>query len=131
MPNPNQIPIKKYKGGDEGKELMFCYFEEVEEGSNLFNFYDPDGNPITTYVNGAPSSVAEHDDFNFAYLKKWWFVYRFHISEGNLEAHGHWIVWSTKPEPGDGDVDPDETGTFQAQGGPHTDELKAKASASS
>ena len=126
MANKPQIPIKKVhtdNGGDDGNDLLNCYFEEVDGDPKHFNFYEEDGTQIITKVDGIVSPVSKHVDFTFELDGLFWTVTNFHISEGNLDARGHWSA-SDKPPDG-GEEDGTETGTFQAQGGKF-DELKAK-----
>ena len=128
MANKPEIPIKKVhtdNGGDDGNDLLKCYFQEIDNGAHpkQFNFYDEDGTQIPTKVDGIESPVSKHVDFTFELDGLFWTVTNFHISEGNLDAHGHWSASDSLPA--GGGVDGTETGTFQAQGG-FVDEPKAK-----
>ena len=121
MPNP-QIPINSNDGGDDGNDLIDCYFQEVDS-TNTFNLYQSDGTQITTYVDTAAQPVANGDEFTFSYNGLNWSVTDFLISETDLTASGEWSA-----SPGTIGDDP-ETGTFQAQGGGSNPELSARASA--
>ena len=131
--NP-EIPIKKAPsndGGEDGKDLINCYFKEIGN-TNTFHFFTADNKPIATFVNGARSPVSNGVPFTFSDDRLSWSVPLFAISKESQMAIG---VWHSVPKPAHDDPaeweDP-ESGTFQAQAGPGAEgELKAKALASS
>lgn len=128
MPNP-EIPIYNAPTNDDGtdgNDLIDCYFVEVGT-TNTYNFYDQDGNQITTYVAGVASPVSNGVDFTFTYDDLSWTVTQFVISEEDLSASGSWSAVPVDKIADDGDA---ETGTFQAQGGGNEGEDERRSSAS-
>jgi hypothetical protein len=128
MKNNPEIPIKKNDGGEEGNDLLNCYFKEIGN-TGTFHFFRADGRQIPTFVNGAHSPVSNGVPFTFSDDRLSWSVPLFAISKESLMAIGAWNA-VTKKDPAEWE-DP-ESGTFQAQAGPGAEgELKAKALASS
>jgi hypothetical protein len=125
-----KIHIKKAPGSEptftDGSDLIHLFFQARDNGRE-FRFHHTDGSKIHT----EPHHLVSGTDFTFKIDKVCWSVTNFRVWEqpaGVFNASGS---WSTQPCKANGEVDGEETGTFQAQsGGSGNPELEASATAS-
>lgn len=122
--NIQSAPGKK-EGFTDGNDLLNLYFQARENGRE-FRFHQTNGEKIHT----EPHHLVSGKDFSFEISGMCWKVTDFRVWEqpaGVFNASGS---WSTQPCEAEGDVDGEETGTFQAQsGGSGNPELEASATA--